>query len=206
MPERFNWETISSEQLVDCRVFSVNRNLAAPGGNEDRTHDFYVLHPNNWVNILAITPDDQVVFVQQFRHGTGQLTMEIPGGMVDPEDVSVKHAAARELLEETGFAAKDLIHIGRNHPNPALQSNFCDTFLALNVERLIEPKFETTEYIEVRLTPIDDVPLLIANGQITHALVIVAFYYLDLYRKTKQEFVPPAMIEAVSQKALSGAR
>ena len=136
MPDRFNWETIKSEQLIDCRVFSVNRTLAAPGGSQDRAHNFYVLHPNNWVNVIAIDQNDQVVLIEQFRHGIGTLTLEIPGGMVDAEDPSAKHAAARELLEETGYAARDLVHIGRNHPNPAIQSNYCDTFLALNVERL----------------------------------------------------------------------
>ncbi len=191
MKTPMSWETISTEQLVDCRVFSVNRNLASR--SEGRTHDFYVLHPNNWVNVIAIDSNDQVILIEQFRHGTSQLTLEIPGGMVDPEDPSAKHAAARELLEETGYAAKDLIHIGRNHPNPAMQSNYCDTFLALNVEKLFEPKFHTTEYIEVRLTPLADIPELIASGKVTHSLVIVAFYYMQLYERTQREFVPPEL-------------
>lgn len=182
MPERFNWETISSEQIADCRVFSVNRNLSAPKGSEEH-HDFYVLHPNNWVNVIPITENNEVVLVEQFRHGISELTLEIPGGMVDPEDPSPQDAASRELLEETGYQASELIHIGRNHPNPAMQSNCCDTFLAKNVKRVIEPSFDRTEYIEIRLTPLDQIPLLIQTGRITHALVLVAFYYLDLHEK-----------------------
>ncbi len=181
MPKRFNWETISSEQIADCRVFSVNRNLAAPGGSTEYAHNFYVLHPNNWVNVIPITENNEVVLIEQFRHGTGQLTLEIPGGMVDDDDVSPQAAAARELLEETGYAADNLIHIGRNHPNPALQSNSCDTFLARGVKRILEPQFNSNEYIEIRLTPIEKIPELIQSGRITHSLVIVAFYYLNLY-------------------------
>lgn len=181
MPERFNWETIHSEKIADCRVFSVNRTLAAPGGSEDRAHDFYVLHPNHWVNVIPITENNEVVLIEQFRHGTGQLTLEIPGGMVDAEDISPMHAAARELLEETGYEAPELIHIGRNHPNPAIQSNYCDTYLARDIKRIIEPRFDRNEYIEIRLTPIEQIPYLIQSGRVTHALVIVAFYYLQLH-------------------------
>jgi 8-oxo-dGTP pyrophosphatase MutT (NUDIX family) len=184
MPQRFNWETISSEQIADCRVFSVNRNLAVPGGEDERAHNFYVLHPNNWVNVIPITENNEVVLIEQFRHGTGQLTLEIPGGMVDDSDVSPLHAASRELLEETGYQAQELIHIGRNHPNPALQSNACDTFLARNVKKIIEPSFNSNEYCEIRLTPIERIPLLIQSGRITHSLVIVAFYYLNLHENS----------------------
>lgn len=184
MSARFDWQTISSEQIADCRVFSVNRNLATPKGSEGRAHDFYVLHPSHWVNVIPITDNNEVVLIEQFRHGTGELTLEIPGGMVDLQDLSPRHAGARELLEETGYVGSDLIHIGRNHPNPAIQSNYCDTFLARGVKRIVEPQFDRNEYIEIRLTPIEEIPLLIQSGRITHALVIVAFYYLHLHEQS----------------------
>ncbi len=181
MPERFKWETISTETIADCRVFSVNKNSATPAGIDNCVHDFYVLHPNNWVNVIPITSDRQVVLIEQFRHGTGELTLEIPGGMIDKEDFSPRDAAARELLEETGYMADELIHIGRNHPNPALQSNYCDSFLALDARKILEPRFDTTEYAEIRLTPLIDIPNLIESGRITHSLVITAFYYYNLF-------------------------
>ncbi len=182
MPERFNWQTISSETIADCRVFSVNRKLAVPGGAENKEQqDFYVLHPSHWVNVIPVTQNDEVVLIEQFRHGTSQLTLEIPGGMVDLSDESPAHAAARELLEETGYMADSLVHIGRNHPNPAMQSNWCDSFLARTVKKIEEPRFDRNEYIEIRLTPIEKIPYLIQSGRITHSLVIVAFYYLNLH-------------------------
>ncbi len=183
MPDRFNWETISSEKIADCRVFSVNRNLSAPMGIEDRAHNFYVLHPQDWVNVIPITENNEVVLVEQFRHGTQELTLEIPGGAVDPDE-SPRAAAARELLEETGYQAHELILIGQNHPNPAIQSNSCTTFFAPGAKRIIEPQFDRSEYVEVRLTPVEKIPELIRSGRITHSLVLVAFYYLNLYEQS----------------------
>ncbi len=187
MPERFNWETISTEKIADCRVFSVNRQISAPGGSEGQAHNFYVLHPQNWVNVIPITTNNEVVLVEQFRHGISQLTLEIPGGAVDDNE-SPSDAAGRELLEETGYQAKELIHIGRNHPNPAIQSNSCDTYFAPSAKLIMEPKFDRSEYLEVRLTPVDKIPELIRSGKITHSLVLVAFYYLNLYQQ--QDFEP----------------
>lgn len=179
---RFHWQTISSERVADCKVFSVNRNLSmALGESIENAHDFYVLHSHNWVNVIPITEDGQVILIEQFRHGIAGLTLEIPGGMVDLEDPSSKDAAGRELLEETGYAAEELIHLGRNHPNPAMLNNFCDTFLARGLKKAEVPCFNSTEYIELRLTPLDEIPSLIAAGRITHALVIAAFHYLYLY-------------------------
>lgn len=174
-----SWEKVETETIADCRVFSVDRYVAR--GKRDMVHDFYVLHPSNWVNIIPITPENEVVLIEQFRHGTQSITLEIPGGQIDSDDPSAMHAAARELVEETGFVAEKLVHLGSNHPNPALQSNICETFLAKNVRQEFTPRFDTTEDIAVRLTPIADIPRLIKSGTITHGLVIVAFHLLHLY-------------------------
>lgn len=176
-----SWKTISTEKIADCKVFSVNRNICVSDARREQAHNFYVLHPRNWVNVIPVTEDGQVVLVEQFRHGTGEVTLEIPGGMIDPEDHSSAHAAGRELFEETGFEADTLLHIGRNHPNPAIQSNYCDTFFAPNVKRIQQPKFEGTEYIELKLVPLGEIPKLIQARSITSALVIVAFHYLHLH-------------------------
>ena len=182
MPTNHIWKTISTETIADCKVFSVNRNICESPAGRHQSHNFYVLHPHNWVNVIPITHDQQVVLVEQFRHGTGNITLEIPGGMIDPEDASSADAAARELLEETGYVAEKLVHLGRNHPNPAIQSNYCETFLAPLVHQIEQPRFESTEYIELKLVPLREIPNLIQSGSITSALVIVAFHYLHLYK------------------------
>ena len=176
------WKNKESKLVADCRVFSVYRNLAeAPQSNEIR--DFYVLKLSNWANVIPITEEGNVVFVKQYRHGTSQVTLEIPGGIVDAEDLNTKHTAERELFEETGYKSQELIFLGRHNPNPALQDNICDTYLALNAKQIASPAFDKEGYeqIELCLMPLAAVPQLIANNDIAHGVVITAFYYLGLY-------------------------
>jgi len=112
--------------------------------------------------------------VRQYRHGSGEVTLEIPGGLVDPGDTP-KEAASRELLEETGYQAQDWVKIGEVNPNPALFDNRCYTYLARNVEKVTGLSLDQTEDIEVVLIPIADIPEMIRNGKIDHAIVIAAF-------------------------------
>lgn len=177
-----HWTTINRELVADCRVFTVHKLISqrtTEGISE--THDFFVFKPADWVNVIAVTPDHQVVLIEQYRHGIEQVTLEIPGGMIDEEDGGSMVAGRRELLEETGCVGDDLIFLGRNHPNPAIQSNICDTYLSLNVKQICVPRFEGTEEVAIRLVPIKDIPRLIKSGNITHALVIVAFHYLQQF-------------------------
>lgn len=139
----------------------------------------------DWANVIPVTSDGQVVFVKQYRHGTSQVTLEIPGGIMDGEDRDPMWAAERELFEETGYKAQELILIGKHHPNPALQDNTCYTYLALNAKQIASPSFDKEGYeqIDVCLMPLSAIPKLIADGDITHGTVITAFYYLALYEK-----------------------
>jgi ADP-ribose pyrophosphatase len=175
------WKKLTSEQIADCKVFSVNRHISQHiGVRGERVSDFYVLKPNDWVNIIAITPDNQVVMVEQYRHGVEAVTLEIPGGGVDHDDLTHLQAAQRELLEETGYAGSEIVSLGFNYPNPAIQSNLCHTYLVKNVEKVREPVFESNEETVVKLVPLDEIDRLIVDGKINHALVIVAFHLLKL--------------------------
>ena len=138
-------------------------------------HDFFVLETPDWVNIIPVTPDHRVVLVRQYRHGTGRLTLEIPGGLVDDGDTP-ESAAVRELGEETGYTSPRVSLLGTVHPNPAIQDTVCHTYLALDAVRASEPSLDDTEDIEVVLRPIESIPGLIRRGEITHALVLAAFY------------------------------
>jgi 8-oxo-dGTP pyrophosphatase MutT (NUDIX family) len=176
------WQKVSSEPVSDCKVFTVRRERAAPPGQDaSQARNFFVIHATDWVNVIPVTPDGDVIFVEQYRHGVDQICLEVPGGMIDPEDPSPAAAAARELLEETGYVADDLILLGKNHPNPAIQNNSCYSFLARNARFVQPPQFDGTEDLVVRRIPLADVPRRMANGEITHALVIVAFHWLHLH-------------------------
>ena len=94
--------------------------------------NFYVFESLDWINILPITKEKKVVFVEQYRPGTDSITLELPGGMADLNEKPI-NSAKRELLEETGFSSNDWSKIGWVHPNPAILNNICHTFIALNV-------------------------------------------------------------------------
>ncbi len=172
------WKRERSEQVADCRVFKVRRDYSAdPRGG--RAHDFYVIEAPDWINIIPLTGDGRVVLIEQYRHGTREVSLEIPGGMVDAGE-SPRDAAARELLEETGYEAGEVGLLGQPRPNPAIQDTWIHTFVARGVERRGEPSNAGTEQTIVRTVPLDGIPSLIAEGKITHSLVVVGFHLLGL--------------------------
>ena len=179
--EDFQWQRIESEQVADCRVFQVRRDRALnPRGGAE--HDFYCIEAVDWINIIPLTARDEVVMIEQYRHGTNEVTLEIPGGMIDVGE-SAHQSAARELLEETGYRAHEVLLLGRTRPNPAIQNNWLSSFLARDVRFEQEPVFDAAEWTVVRLVPLADVPSLIAKGVITHSLVVAAFHWLSLYKQ-----------------------
>jgi len=142
-------------------------------------HDFFVLDAPDWVNVIPLTPDEKVVCVRQYRAGTDTVTLEIPGGMIDPGDPTPTAAAAREMREETGYLASRYEDLGVVAPNPAIQSNRCHTICAVDAYRDGPQALDGSEVIDVELVDLADIPSLIMSGRITHSLVVAAFYLLD---------------------------
>ena len=168
------WKVISSKEDNSYRVFSLRTDRAiSPRTGQD--HDFFILESSSWVNVIPLTPQNEVVMVRQYRHGTRDVTLEIPGGLVEDRDTPEK-AAERELHEETGYKASEIVLLGSVHPNPAIQNNRCYTFLAKDVFLAGDQHQDEKEDIEVLLRPITEIPGLIRSGEITHALVLAAFY------------------------------
>jgi 8-oxo-dGTP pyrophosphatase MutT (NUDIX family) len=175
------WQVIRSEPLLDCRVFKVRKDVTV-NPRTGQAHEMFVLENSNWVNIIPLTPDDQVVMIRQWRHGTRSVHLETPGGLME-EGESPEDCGRRELLEETGYAAGEVVRLGTVHPNPAVQDNLQHFILATNCRRVGELQLDHAEDISVQLVPLVEVPALIQSGQLTHGIVIGGFYWLNLYRQ-----------------------
>ena len=174
---------MSSRPIADCRVFKVREDLSRRlSDNAEST--FFVIESPDWVNVFALTTDREVVLIEQFRHGTGSLIAEIPGGMVD-EGEEPKTAAIRELAEETGYVAGRIMKIGESFPNPAIQNNKIHHFLALDCKKTGDAAFDDHESIATRLIPLHEVEDLVHNGTITHSLAVTALYYAQRYLKNE---------------------
>ena len=171
------WNILESNLILDHPVLSVTRSRRRLGGH---TGDFVTLHSMDWVNVVPVTPEGRVVLIKQWRHGSQDWAVEIPGGLVDPGEAPLQ-AAARELKEETGYTAPELAFLGKVNPNPALFDNYCHTYLGLNAELAGEPDLDPGESIEVFQVEAASLPGMVASGEIDHCIVIaaLAFYWLS---------------------------
>jgi len=184
MSEIKPWPVINSRYEHNYRIFSLRIDRVRSPRTKGE-YDFFTLEAPAWVNIIPLTRDHRVVMVKQWRHGIKAATLEIPGGMVEG-DHSPQEAAIRELMEETGYRPKEVLYLGFVHPNPAIQDNACHTFLALDCELAGPQEQDEKEDISVELVPFEDIPRLIRDGIISHALVICAFYRYLLWREEKK--------------------
>lgn len=172
------WELIEDRLHAKCRIFEV-RSQRFRHPKDGREGDFYVLNTSDWVNVLAITPAEEIVMVRQFRYGSRELSLETPGGVIEKGEDPVV-AGLRELREETGFAGKSARLLSECRPNSAILSNRCHFVLAENVKKVAEVDFDPNEEIETVLVPIAEISDRVRSGEISHSLALNALFNLFL--------------------------
>jgi NTP pyrophosphohydrolases including oxidative damage repair enzymes len=176
------WEKVRSKPSGDFRIFTIRTDtkISPRTGHE---HDVFIIDSVNWVNVIAVTADEHLVMVEQYRHGSNTVELEIPGGMMDPTDGSPIETGIRELREETGYEGENARLLGRVLPNPAIMSNVCYTVLVEKCKYVCTVEFDHGEDLVTKLVPVREIPGLVAEGKIQHSLVVVALQYFDLWRK-----------------------
>jgi 8-oxo-dGTP pyrophosphatase MutT (NUDIX family) len=170
------WKILSSEYLYKATWFTIRKDVCeTPEGKI--IDPYYVYEFPTWVSALAITDDDNVVMVRQYRHGIQDTILEVPGGCVDDEDDNFQQAIARELLEETGYEFSDYHYLGKVSPNPSTNNNWMHMFLATGGKKVSKQNLDHNEDIEVVLMSIDELKSLIAKNGIVQALHVCTIKY-----------------------------
>ena len=162
--------------MVETRIFDlVSRRFRHP--NSGKESDFYTVKTKSWANIAALTPENELVLVRQFRFGVEEFSLEFPGGIVDLGEDPVD-AAVRELREETGYTGGSAKAIGKTFPNPAIFTNTCHFFKIENVEKTHSLDLDDNEDIEVVVAPLEEVVRWGREGRFTHALALNCLFLL----------------------------
>jgi 8-oxo-dGTP pyrophosphatase MutT (NUDIX family) len=164
------WKKLREEPYATTRIFEVVRAFFQHP-RRAQEQEFFVLNPPDWVNVVALTPDRQLVLVRQFRYGINEFSLEIPGGVIDAGEDPVA-AGLRELREESGFVGRHARLLGSVHPNPAIQSNRCHLVLVEDAKRTAALDWDPDEEMEILTLPVDEVYALAQRGGITHSLVL----------------------------------
>lgn len=174
------WISRGRELLAETRIYRVfmERFVSPRTGLEGR---YSVIDSPDWVNVVALDKLGNMIMVRQFRFASGEISLEVPGGMVDPGEDPLT-TAARELREETGYRCERITPLGFIEPNPAIINNRAHMFLAEGCEREGELSLDEGEDIEVVAMPVAEVFERLHDGRISHALVAVALQRFALYQ------------------------
>lgn len=173
------WKTFDSQFRGNYKVFDIYTKKREHPITK-KTGEFTALAANDWVNIIPITAEKEVIFVEQYRHGIDEISLEIPAGVMEIGE-NPRDAAERECKEETGFVGKKAaIFLGKVRPNPAFLNNFCHLFLWLDCEQKFTQNLDENEDIRILKIPLAEIKNMILDGKINHSLAIDAFFYLSI--------------------------
>ena len=170
------WKTLSSEYLFDGLWFKVRKDRCeSPEGKI--IDPYYIYEFPEWVTAFALTEDNKVVMVRQYRHAVEEVCIELPGGCVDDTDKNLEEAIARELLEETGYSFSSYEYLGKISANPSTNNNWMHMFLAKGGKKVSEQQLDGNEEFEVELFSIDELKKLIREKMIIQSMHVTCMMY-----------------------------
>ena len=170
------WKILSSEYLFNDLWFKVRKDICeAPSGKI--IDPYYVYEFPQWATAFALTEDNKVIMVRQYRHPVGKVIIELPGGCVDDTDKDLQTAIARELLEETGYSFTSYESLGKISPNPSTNTNWMHMFLARGGKKVAEQKLDHNEEIIVEFYTIAELKSLVKKNEIIQAMHVTCILY-----------------------------
>ncbi len=176
-PQGLEWKPITRKSIFSTRIFDIHEITSCSPENTEST--FYTLHASDWVIILPVLKDgngvDLFLMVKQWRHGAQEMSIEFPGGVIDPGETP-EQAAERELREETGFTSGRLVLAGTISPNPAIMDNHCHIFFAEELENVHKTDMDDDEYIAAEAIPVPLVIEQMGKGGYIHGLMSAALF------------------------------
>jgi len=170
------WSVVHENKEYHTPIFNLlQRKMQLEAIDEKNEGDFYVLEAPDWVNVIPITPNKEIVLVEQYRYGIEQPTLEIPGGMVDPGEQPLQ-SIKRELSEETGYNSSNWSSLGKVSSNPAIMTNYTHLYLAEGCKPVRSEKTtgDKHERINVHLLSMDKFLNYVADGTIHHSIMVAA--------------------------------
>lgn len=166
------WITTGEREQYTTNIFKVlSRDMEIE--SESHSATFSILEAPDWINVIAMSKEDDIILVEQYRYGIEAPTLELPGGVTDPGE-SPEQAAVRELKEETGYEGDEVIYLGKVSSNPAMQTNFTHTYLIKNCIKVSDQQLDGNERINVHKIPMHSFLDLVGNGEVHHSLVVAA--------------------------------